>query len=137
MPIMVFDDFLRRRLEVARARIVTEAFPELEHTFGFSKGEFLKSGEGTHPAFPIGDDGSHLRLLQHDFRNPNGVRIARAPPRQVACMAGIPIHQMRDKATGFAAMRHAAALGTGTGMSKRFAFAPSCGWCKEGHANYF
>ena len=34
-------------------------------------------------------------------------------------------------------MRHAVALGTGAGMSKRFAFARGVGWCTQGHANDF
>jgi hypothetical protein len=44
-------------------------------------GKSFDGGEFTQPAFSIGDDGFHLRLLEHDLGNPDGVGIARAPPR--------------------------------------------------------
>lgn len=56
----------------------------------FHAGERGKIGKTFHPARKVGEHGGDLRLLQHDFRNQNRVRIARAPPRQIAAVFGKP-----------------------------------------------
>ena len=47
-------------------------------------------GEAPHPLMIVGDDRSDLRLLEHELRNENCVRIARPAPRQVAAVACEP-----------------------------------------------
>lgn len=77
-------DFLRSLLHIANAGVVTEAFPEFVDAFGSGFGERLDGGQVLHPMFPVGDDGFDLGLLEHDFRNPDGVGIAGAAPWEVA-----------------------------------------------------
>jgi len=90
-------DLLRGLLQIADARVVAEAFPQLVDFFrrrfrgGFNRRQFAQ------PAVPKGDNRFHLRLLQHDFGNPDRVRIARAPPRQVAGVRGEPVQQRGDE----------------------------------------
>ena len=43
--------------------------------------------------FVIRNHSRDARLLQHDLRNPDGVWIARAPPRQIPPIPFIPLHQ--------------------------------------------
>jgi hypothetical protein len=38
-------------------------------------------------------DAAYLRLLEHDLAHEDGVRVARVPPRQVACIGREPREQ--------------------------------------------
>ena len=91
------DDLLRSFLHVADAGVVAEAFPEFVDFVGARVGEAFDGGQLAHPAFPIRDDSFHLRLLQHDFRNPDGVGIACVPPREIAGVGGEPVEQQCDE----------------------------------------
>ena len=59
--------------------------------------EAFDGGQLAHPAFPIRDDGLHLRLLEHDFGNPDGVGVVGATPGKVAGVGGEPVEQQRDE----------------------------------------
>ena len=91
------DDLLRGFLQVSDAGVVAEAFPEFVDFVGARVGEVLDGGQLAHPAFPIGNHGFYLSLLEHDFGNPDGVGIAGAPPREVAGVGGEPVEQPRDE----------------------------------------
>lgn len=91
------DDLLRGFLQVADTGVIAEAFPEFMDFVGVRAGEAFDGGQLAHPAFPIRDDGFDLRLLEHDFGNPDGVGITRAPPREVAGVGGEPVEQPRDE----------------------------------------
>ncbi len=84
MALMSRDNFAGGLLHIADAGVIAKPFPQFVNGCGIGVGESLQCWQGTHPAFPIRDDGFDLRLLQHDFGNPNGVRIAATPPRKVA-----------------------------------------------------
>ena len=43
------------------------------------------------------EHGSDSRLLQHDFRNPNGVGVKRPTPRKIALFRCIPTQQGASK----------------------------------------
>ena len=45
-------------------------------------------------AFPVGNDGGDLRLLEHDLGDEDVVRVGRAPPRQVAAVRVVPPQQL-------------------------------------------
>jgi hypothetical protein len=77
-------DLLRARPQVARARVVAEPGPRGEHVVERCGGERAHRRKLRHPPLPVRDHGRHARLLQHDLADPDRVRIARAPPRQVA-----------------------------------------------------
>ncbi len=87
---MLRDELLRGALQVADAGVVAEAFPEFVQLGERGLGGGLDGGQFAHPTLPIGDDGFHLRLLEHDFGYPDGVGIAGAAPREVAGVGGEP-----------------------------------------------
>ena len=47
-------------------------------------GKRANSGEATQPPIIVRDDGSSLGLLEHDFGNENGVRMAGLAPGEIA-----------------------------------------------------
>ena len=85
-------DRLRARVQVARARVVAEAGPRGEHVVEWRGCERRHRRKLRHPARPVRNDRRDARLLQHDLADPDRVRVARAPPRQVALHARV----MRD-----------------------------------------
>ena len=92
---------LRGFLQIADAGVIAESFPELVDFGRTGLGDGFNRRQFAHPAFPIWNHRFHLRLLEHDFGNPDGVGIARAPPRQVAGVRGEPIQQKRDQLLQF------------------------------------
>jgi hypothetical protein len=40
--------------------------------------------QSLHPTFPVRQDSFDLSLLEHDFGDPNGVRVASATPGEIA-----------------------------------------------------
>ncbi len=95
--IVFCDDLLSGFLHVADACVVTEAFPEFMNLVGMSFGQGFDGWQFAHPAVIIRDDGFDLRLLKHDFRDPNRVGIAGAPPRKIAGVGGKPREEGRSK----------------------------------------
>ena len=93
-PAVVAHEDLRGSVDLAGAGIVAEAFPQLEDVpegGGGQRGGIGKPGE---KAPEIGHDGVYPRLLQHDFRDPDGVGRPRfRAPRQVARVAREPRQQ--------------------------------------------
>ena len=80
-------------LHIADTSVIAETFPELMDSFGAGFGESPNVRQGLHPAFPIRPDGFDLGLLEHDFGDPDGVGIARAPPREITGVFRVPIEQ--------------------------------------------
>ena len=76
------DDDLRAAMEIARARVVAEAAPGGEHLAEVGGGQRADVGEARGEALVVGEDGRHLRLLQHDLGEPDAVRVARVLPGQ-------------------------------------------------------
>jgi hypothetical protein len=82
---MVADEEFCRFMDLAGAGVVAEAFPKLEDVLQRGGGEGGGIGKPGHKPPEIGHDGVHPGLLEHDFRNPDGVRPARLrAPGQVA-----------------------------------------------------
>ena len=85
------DDPPRRRVEVPGPGVVPEARPGREHA-GFARpskrGQVRKTGEERVVA---GGDRGHGRLLEHDFRNPDPVRIPGPAPGEGALLAAEPV----------------------------------------------
>ena len=90
---MLRDDDLRRLLQITDARVIAEAFPQLVQLGRVRFGRRFNRRQLLHPAVPKGNHRFHLRLLQHDFGDPDGVGIARAAPWQVAGVRGEPVQQ--------------------------------------------
>jgi hypothetical protein len=92
-PAVPLDQRARRALEVARARVVAEARPQPEHRVGLRPGEARDVREAREEALVVGDHRLDARLLQHRFGDPDGVGIARTPPREVAAVGPVPVEQ--------------------------------------------
>jgi hypothetical protein len=94
---MTGANLLRRLLQVANAGVVTKPLPEFMNLFWPGFGQRFDGWQRAQPAFPIRDDGLHLRLLEHDFRNPDCIGVPRPAPRQVAGMGTEPRQQFRHE----------------------------------------
>ena len=75
------------------SRVIAQAGPKAQDGLLACAREFVNGGQGSQPSFPIRDDGGGLGLLEHDFADPNGVRVAGAAPREIACVGGVPVKQ--------------------------------------------
>jgi len=80
---------LRARVEVARARVVAEPGPRPEHVVERRRSERSHRRKLLHPAGPVRDHRLHAGLLQHHLADPDGVRVARGSPGEVATYASI------------------------------------------------
>ncbi len=75
--------------------VVAQSLPQTQHFFFRRGGHSGHVGKTLHPAVEIGDAALHLRLLQHDLRNPDGIgRIVR-PPGQGTLVRGKPVKKGR------------------------------------------
>ena len=87
----------RRPMEIPRPGVVAQPFPDFQHVVERGPRQGPDGGKAPHPAFVVRDDGRNLRLLKHDLRDPDGVRMARASPGEVAGGAAKPAEE-RDEA---------------------------------------
>src|SRR4051812_30642274 len=93
-----FGQHLSCGMCVACARIVAKSLPRFYH---FQRGclrESFDVGKSRHPALEIWNNRFNLRLLEHDLRNPDRIRIKRPPPRQIAGVFRKPLDQGRNEA---------------------------------------
>src|SRR5439155_21047349 len=74
------DELSSGPMQVARAGVVAEAAPEPQHLVLVRASERLHVGKAGHEALVVGNDRRHLRLLQHHFREPDAVWVARVLP---------------------------------------------------------
>ena len=82
----MFEDEARAVLQVARARVITQTFPNLIYAVGGSLRQCPEIGKFFQESVIIGNDGRYARLLEHGLGDPRTVRRANLPPRQVAAM---------------------------------------------------
>ena len=89
--------FLDRFMEVAGPRVVPQALPLPQNFILGSRRQGGNGREMVHPAVIIGTDGFDFRLLQHDFRHPDLIRIPRRfiAPGQITAMGGKPVEEQR------------------------------------------
>src|SRR5436190_452215 len=87
---MLARELPRGSMKLPRAPVVAEPLPMPEHDLLVGVGQRLDVGESPQEPLEIRDDGRHLRLLEHDLADPNGVRVASSPPRQIARVAAKP-----------------------------------------------
>jgi hypothetical protein len=93
------DDVAGGGLGVANAPVIAQSLPQFKDSRQRGAGEGFHRGQRAHPSFKIRDDGLDLRLLEHDFRNPDRVGVPGAAPGKVAGVPGEPGGQFgRDAA---------------------------------------
>ena len=91
---MLGDDLLRGSLQVARAAVVAEARPQAKDLVLGRGGESLNIREALEETVVVGNYRGHARLLKHDFREPNSVRVMVTAPGQVALEFAEPGQQL-------------------------------------------
>ena len=84
LPAVLADDLLGRRLEREGAPVVAHALPRLEHVGHRRGGKRLHRRKPVEPLRPAALDPRYLRLLEHDLRKPDLIRVARVAPRKIA-----------------------------------------------------
>jgi hypothetical protein len=84
----------RRVAQVPPARVIAQAAPEPQHLVLGSSRERCHVREARKETLVIGDHRGNLGLLQHDFREPDAVRIACVLPWQaMPAVAALPEDQ--------------------------------------------
>ncbi len=85
-------------VQIARARVVAEPGPGLEHVVERGCGQRLHVRPACDETAEVRRHGRHRGLLQHDFRQPNPVgirgRTATGAPGQIATVKVIPVEQV-------------------------------------------
>lgn len=90
-PIELGHDLLRRAVKVARSRIITQPFPQLEHIVERRLCQRLRRRKALGESLKVWYNCNHLCLLQHRLADPDAVWVARlGSPRQVAQVARCP-----------------------------------------------
>ena len=74
-------------MEVPRAGVVAEAIPRLRHARGRARATSRERGKALEELAVLVDDARDLRLLEHQLRDENAIRIARPPPWKIARVA--------------------------------------------------
>ena len=75
------------------AAVVAEAAPEGKHVLLAGSSERLDCGKALEESGVAVDDGGDPGLLEHYFRDPDGVRVGGLPPGKVALVAVIPVEE--------------------------------------------
>ena len=97
-PAMFLGDDLGAGVQIAGARVIAKPRPGGEDIFERRLGQRLDARPARHEFAEISRDARHRRLLQHDFRQPDRVRVRRPSrrraPRENPAMA-VPPRQQR------------------------------------------
>jgi len=80
-------------MKVACPGVIAESLPGVKNIVFCRARQYREGRESSKPVLIIRQHSYDLRLLQHDFRNEDGVGIAGPPPGKVAAMAVIPFHE--------------------------------------------
>ena len=86
-------------MQIARPAVITQTAPQAQHLIQMGSRQRVDIGKSRQKTLVIAQHGDHLGLLQHDFRQPDAVGVARVLPRQImAAVQPLPIHQTPGKA---------------------------------------
>ena len=77
-----------------RPAVIAQPLPLLEHRLDVGPGQGGQVGELFQEAMIEGDHRGNLGLLQHDFRDPDAVRVPGAEPGQITLVGGVPGEQV-------------------------------------------
>lgn len=91
------DQDLRGAMQVARARVVTQPLPHLQHPLDRRRRQRRQRRKRRQPAPVILAHRLDPRLLKHHLTDPDTIRVARVAPRQRAPVLAIPAHQRAAK----------------------------------------
>jgi hypothetical protein len=68
-------------VQVSGTAVIAESGPQLQHPFEWRLGQSFDAGEHSKKPQEIRNNRIHLRLLEHDLRDPYGVRVFVLSPR--------------------------------------------------------
>jgi hypothetical protein len=94
---VTLDRLARDGVQPARADVVAERTPRFGHVVFRRRRQRVKARILLQPLVVLGQHAIDLRLLEHDFRDEDVVRIARAAPRKIAAVSPIPLEQAASK----------------------------------------
>ena len=80
-------DALRCAMQVACPGVVAKTRPQMQDSVDWSLGESRDIRKARDETLVVGNDRDHLRLLQHDFRDPHSIRRALVLPGQIVAAA--------------------------------------------------
>lgn len=84
----------RTEVKVARPAVITQAAPEAQNFIGVRSGQINNCRKALKKTCVVVEYGRDLGLLEHDFRQPDTVRVARVLPGQaVTAMCFLPANQ--------------------------------------------
>ncbi len=116
LTLVLPNDLLRGLMQMARARVVPQSGPQVQHLIERRTRQRLDGRKALHEARVIPEHRRDLRLLQHDLRHPHAIRRAFALPWQVMPpIARVPGDQRRRNAPCV----RLAALGAGIRCGRR------------------
>ena len=85
---------LRATVEIARARVIAEALPSVQHLVELGAGQLGEAGPAREEGVEIGPDRGNRGLLQHDLAEPDAIGIGglagSGTPRQDAPVPVVP-----------------------------------------------
>ncbi len=97
-PAVARHRLARDPVQVERADVVPERVPEAPDVVGRRARQGLERRVAFEELVVFGHDPLHLRLLEHDLRDEDVVRVPGAAPRQVAPVAAVPLQQAAAEA---------------------------------------
>ena len=115
---VVVDDGLGGFMQHAGAAVVAEAAPKGEHILLVGFGEGLKGRKALEEGGVALDDHGDAGLLEHDFGDPDRVRIIGVPPGEITLAALIPSEEFGSH-VGEGLLARPAAVGHGESLSHR------------------
>ena len=81
--------------------VVAQALPFFKHVRRRCGGQRINRWEALQPSLPAAIYTADLRLLKHNLRNPDSIRVIRATPRQIAIQLATFLGYELDKCTQF------------------------------------
>ena len=96
-PVIAHDD-LSRAPEAPCSRVVPQPLPLLENGLLRCCCQASNRWKAGHPSLKVRERGLDARLLQHYFRDPDGVRVPAPTPGQIAGIPRVPLEHVGCKA---------------------------------------
>jgi hypothetical protein len=90
---VALDDLPRALMHAPRSPVVAKSAPGGQYVIFARCGERFDIGKPSQENLVMFKHGDDTRLLQHDFAEPDRVRIVSAPPGKVATTAVVPMEQ--------------------------------------------
>ena len=81
--------------------VVAQALPLLKHVGRRGGSQRINRWKSLQPPLPATIYAADLRLLKHNLRNPDSIRVIRATPRQIAIQLAAFLGYELDKCTQF------------------------------------